>query len=262
MLPLVVLVGLVGLGWLWLRTYTRHGDKVRIPDLEGLGLEEAVAMLEKRSLQAVVIDSVYRDDLPKGSVVDQDPDAGQEVKPERKVYLVLNAMQPKMLNMPDLVNLSKRQAISVLDIIGLKVRELEYRPDPCTDCVIDQLYRGEPITPDTRIRKGEAVTLVLGAGERGQRVPVPDLKGFELAEVRMLLNRASLNLGVVVACSGCNTAKDSALARVERQSPAAHVNNLIALGSMIDIWLTADTAGLRPAYDPADTTATPWNDPE
>lgn len=259
---MAVLVGLVALGWMWLRTYTRHDDKVRIPDLEGLALEEAAAMLEKRSLQAVVIDSVYRDDVSKGSVVDQDPDAGQEVKPERKIYLVLNASQPKMLNMPDLVNLSKRQAMSVLDIIGLKVKELEYRPDPCTDCVIEQRYRGEPIAPETRIRKGEAITLLLGAGERGQRVPVPDLRGFDLAEVRMLLNRASLNLGVVVACHGCNTSNDSVLARVERQSPAANVNNLIALGSMIDIWLNADTSGLRPAFDPADTTATPWNDPQ
>jgi hypothetical protein len=118
------------------------------------------------------------EDRPKGSVVDQDPDAGREVKPGRKVYLVLNAHQPKMIDMPQLVDLSKRQALSVLEILGLKVRELLYKPDPCTDCVIAQLYKGRPIAADERIRRGEAITLVLGAGERGERVPVPALVGL------------------------------------------------------------------------------------
>ncbi|MBX2971867.1 MAG: PASTA domain-containing protein [Flavobacteriales bacterium] len=252
-LPVVVLAGILFGGWLWLRSYTLHGIASRVPDLKGLSLDEASSMLQGRELRAMVIDSVYSDELPKGSVVDQDPDAGVEVKPGRKVYLVLNASQPKMIDMPRLVDLSKRQAISVLDIIGLKVKELQYKPDPCVDCVIAQLYKGEPIAPDARIRRGEAITLVLGSGDHGERVPVPDLVGLTNAEVRMVLNMASLNLGVVVECVGCNTTADSTLARVRRQSPMADVNHRMALGSSIDIWLTADTAGLRPKQG--------WDDP-
>ena len=204
-------------------------------------------------LHAVVIDSIYSNELPKGGVVDQDPDAGVDVKPGRKIYLVLNASQPKMIDMPRLVDLSKRQAISVLDIIGLKVKELQYKPDPCVDCVIAQLYKGGPIAPDARIAQGESITLVLGSGDHGQRVPVPDLAGLTNAEVQMVLNMASLNLGILVNCEGCNTRSDSTLARVRRQSPGAGGDSRIALGSAIDIWLNADTAGLRPSQG--------WNDP-
>lgn len=252
-LPVIVLAGILFTGWLWLRSYTLHGTAARVPDLKGLSLDEASSMLTGRELQAMVIDSIYSDELPKGSVVDQDPEPGVDVKPGRKVYLVLNASQPKMIDMPKLVDLSKRQAISVLDIIGLKVQELQYRPDPCVDCVIAQLHKGTPIAPDARIRRGEAITLVLGSGDKGQRVPVPDLVGLTNAEVRMVLNMASLNLGVLVECANCNTAADSTLARVRRQSPMASSNQRIALGSTIDIWLTADTTGLHPSEG--------WNDP-
>jgi beta-lactam-binding protein with PASTA domain len=253
LLPLL-LAGLILLaGWVWLRTYTRHTVAVRVPDLKGLSMEESVAMLSSRELQALVIDSVYIDDLPKGSVVDQSPVAGVDVKPERKVYLVLNANEPKMLDMPRLIDLSKRQAISVLEIIGLKVKELQYVPDPCVDCVVDQLYKGEPIAPEARIRRGESVTLVLGSGDKGERVPIPELFGLTSMEVASVLNMASLNLGIVVECIGCNTRIDSTLARVRRQSPQANNSGMIAMGSMIDIWLTTDTAGVRPAPG--------WDDP-
>ncbi|MFZ1695161.1 MAG: PASTA domain-containing protein [Flavobacteriales bacterium] len=251
--PVVVAVALLLGGWAWLRGYTRHNELMRVPDLAGATMAEAEALLAKRDLRAVVIDSVYVEDRPKGSVVDQDPDAGIEVKPGRKVYLVLNAQQPKMIDMPKLIDLSKRQALSVVDILGLKVKELQYKPDPCVDCVIAQLYKGQPIAPDERIRRGESITLVLGAGEKGERVPVPDLTGLSMADVQLVLNLASLNRGVLVECQGCNTASDSSFARVRRQSPAAGANNRISMGSPIDLWLTADTAGLRPVEG--------WNDP-
>jgi len=253
LMPLLAMGILLVAGWFWLRHYTRHNVAMRVPDLRGLSFDEAEAALAKRELRAVAIDSVYIDELPKGGVVDQDPRAGIEVKPGRKVYLVLNATQPKSIDMPNLVDLSKRQAISVLEILGLRVKELVYKPDPCVDCVIDQLYKGEPIAPDARIRRGEAITLVLGAGERGERVPVPDLRGLTFADVAMVLNMASLNLGLVVTCEGCNTSSDSAFAKVSRQSPLPDPRTRIVLGGAIDIWLTTDTAGLAPAPG--------WDDP-
>ncbi|HMC97234.1 MAG TPA: PASTA domain-containing protein, partial [Flavobacteriales bacterium] len=73
LLPVCVAALLLLGGWAWLRHYTRHNVTVRVPDLQGLSFEEAQAMLEKRDLFALVVDSVYTDELPKGSVVDQHP---------------------------------------------------------------------------------------------------------------------------------------------------------------------------------------------
>jgi beta-lactam-binding protein with PASTA domain len=243
-LPVLVVVTLLAAGWLWLRAYTQHDTTVRVPEVQGLSLDEAHGMLANRGLVAVVIDSVHTDQAPKGSVVTQNPAAGDHVKPGRKVYLVLNATQPKMMDMPKLVDLSKRQALSVLEILGLRVGELIYKPDPCVDCVIEQLYKGVPIAPEERIRRGETITLVLGSGDKGERVPVPDLRGLSMADARLVLNTASLNVGLVVECTGCNTAADTALARVSRQAPSTGA--LTNIGSPIDLWLSTDTLSLLP----------------
>lgn len=238
----VLIAGFILAGaWAWLSIYTRHNAGVEVPDVSKMTPMEAAAVLKKLDLKTEVIDSVYNDDMAKGAVVDQDPDAGQTVKPDRTVYLVVNASHPKMLNMPSLVNLSKRQAISVLEILGLKVSEMQYRPDPCMDCVVAQMYKGEPIAAETRIRRGESITLVLGQGQSGDRVPVPDLRGMGFAEMKAVLNLASLNLGLVVEVKGCNTGCDTALATVERQSPDPTVGSTIAPGGLVDVWLTLDS---------------------
>ncbi|MEO7081818.1 MAG: hypothetical protein ABIY71_09835, partial [Flavobacteriales bacterium] len=143
--------------------------------------------------------------------------------------------------------LSKRQAISVLEIIGLKVAEMQYRPDPCLDCVLAQLYKGKPITPETRIRKGESVTLVLGQGQRGERVQVPDVRGMGFEEMKAVLTMASLNLGLVVEVKGCdNSGCDTALARVARQFPTPGPDDLISPGGVVDVWLTLESTEEAP----------------
>lgn len=246
-LPVVVAMVVVLAAWLWLDAYTLHGEKVKVPDLKTLSMEEATQTMEALGLHVEVIDSVYSDEAPKATVVGQDPDSGQFVKPGRVVYLVMNASLPKMLNMPELVNLSKRQAISVLEIIGLKVAEMQYRPDPCLNCVLAQLYEGKPIAADTRIRKGESITLVLGEGQRGAQVPVPDVHGMRFEEAKAVLNLASLNLGLVVEVKGCgNSGCDTSLARVARQTPAPGPTSLISPGGLVDLWLTMDTLAVSP----------------
>lgn len=247
--PVAVLLGVLLGVWFWLKAYTRHDARVEVPVLKGLTIDEARDALTARDLLLEVVDSVYNDEAPKSTVVEQDPRAGRTVKPGRTIYLVMNASQPKMLDMPGLVNLSKRQALSVLDILGIKVKELKYRPDPCVDCVVAQLYKGKPIAAGDHIRRGDAISLVLGSGTEGEPVQVPDMRGVPYPELRAALMARSLNLGVVVECPGCNTAADSALARVARQSPEAFLNNMIGAGGMIDVWLTLDTAGL-PAWTP------------
>ncbi len=236
--PLVLVGVLLLVAWLWLGVYTRHSAAAVVPDLRGLTLEEARQRVDGRDLSVEVIDSVYNDELPKGTVTDQDPDADNVVKPGRRVYVVMNAMQPKMIDMPALVDLSKRQALSVLEILGLKVDALQYRPDPCVDCVVAQLHKGRPVAPDERIRRGETITLVLGSGDGGTRVQVPDVTGMTWTEAKAVLHLAGLNPGAVLEVQGCNTGCDTALARVVRQTPAGTVNNMIGAGGTIDLWLS------------------------
>ena len=144
--------------------YTRHGAKVLVPELKGLTLAEAEDILGDRALKAVVIDSIFTDKVPRGTVFAHTPGEGHEVKPDRKIYITMNASTKKLLKMPDLMNQSERQAISMLQLIGLKVGKVDEREDQCDGCVIEQLHKGKKIEPGDMIRQGERIDLVLGSG--------------------------------------------------------------------------------------------------
>jgi beta-lactam-binding protein with PASTA domain len=224
---------------LWLGSFTRHGKSVDVPDLSGLTIDRLDVVLNNTDLSYEITDSLYSEDFPRGVVIQQNPEPGSAVKRGRTIFLSVNSKLPEMVPMPGLSGKSLRIAIPVLEISGLQLESLQYKPDEsCTDCVIGQLYKGQPIKEGTKIRKGEKITLVLGQQSR-DRTRVPSLLGFTYTEASELLNSQSLNMGVVLVCSGCNTADDSASAFVINQSPGR--NNEVNLGSFIDVFLSTDS---------------------
>src|SRR6185436_19864453 len=76
--------------FLFLSSYTLHGETIAVPKLEGLYLNKAQEALEGKKLKVIVVDSVFNDDLPGGTVIDQNPSAGFNVKLNRTVYLTIN----------------------------------------------------------------------------------------------------------------------------------------------------------------------------
>ncbi|MES2627910.1 MAG: PASTA domain-containing protein [Bacteroidota bacterium] len=149
------------LAFRYLSAITHHGESVEVPKVVGKSMAEAEEILDDADLEYKIIDSVFRENMPKGYVVDQKPDAMERVKDGRTIYLTVNASNAPKVDMPDLVNQSLRQAVTTLNAIGLKY-ETVYRPDICTDCVLAQMYRGRSIVPGFKIAKGEMITLVLG----------------------------------------------------------------------------------------------------
>ncbi len=69
-----------------LSSYTRHGSGVPVPRLKGLNVDKAIALLKEQGFN-VKIDSVFVPDQAPGTVVEQDPDAGTNVKEGRTIYL-------------------------------------------------------------------------------------------------------------------------------------------------------------------------------
>lgn len=238
---IVLFVGLLLTGTLiWLNDFTRHGQTVEVPDLSGYSLESLSEVLNQTGLTYEITDSIYSDEQERGTVVQQNPFPGKSVKRDRVVFLTVNSTLPEAVMMPDLSGKSRRIAIPMLQISGLEIEELQYKPDEsCTDCVVDQLYEGKTIKAGTQIRKGSAITLVLG--QRSDEVTkVPRLLGLSYEDASGLLNAYSLNLGTVLSCEGCETAEDTSAAFVINQLPAARED--AGLGSFVDLYLTTDSA--------------------
>ncbi len=222
-----------------LRFYTHHGEALSVPDARGLSIEDAGKLLESRKMRWHLSDSVYVTSAAPGTVVSQNPEPNAKVKENRNIFLVINAMMPEKVKMPNVVGVSLRQAQSILTSSGLNVGKLRYEPDIAQNNVLRQVFEGKVITPGTEIIKGSNIDLVLGQGLSAQRVQVPNLVGFSLIDARSELTKYSLNFGVVIYDKSVATKADSIKAFIWQQKP---VNAELQLGSPVDVWLTVDEA--------------------
>ncbi|HOI31907.1 MAG: PASTA domain-containing protein [Bacteroidales bacterium] len=211
--------------------YTRHGEVYIVPDFTGQNLE--ILQDQYAGLfNFVLLDSVYVKDLPKGSVFQQDPLPGSKVKSGRNIYYVKVALMPEQVIMPNLRNLSIRQAMVLLEKEGLKVNQLLYIDHFAKNAVIEQQFQDEVIEPGTPIFKGKSIDLILGNGNtRDTLTPMPFLTGMLPAQVTVALFRAGLNPGEFYFLD-----QDTVSSRVFRSSPSSLPGSYAPLGKKVDIW--------------------------
>jgi len=148
----------------FLRFYTNHGEAIPVPNVVGLQKDEAGKILESYKMRWYVSDSVYVGSVNPGAVVNQNPEAGSGAKVNRNVFLVVNAISPEKVRMPNVVGVSLRQARTILEQQGLTLGRTTYVPDFAKDYVLKQLYQGKEIERGKEIVKGSAIVLVLGDG--------------------------------------------------------------------------------------------------
>jgi beta-lactam-binding protein with PASTA domain len=251
----IIVVGVVMLLLIWMNVYTRHGQARSVPDFLGLTLAETEALAKKSKLRYQIIDSVYTTFVPRGCIAEQNPKPGFKVKKWRNIVLTINAFHPEMVAMPDLVDLSIRQAIALIESSGLEMGQLRYKPDLSIDVVLEQLYNGKQVTANDSLQKGSEIDLVLGKGLSNQRTSVPDLIGMNLEPAKNKILVSSLNLGTYIYDNTINNNKDSVDAFVYKQNPAYKEDARLQLGSDIYLWLTVDSAKL-----PVDSTLIIFSD--
>ncbi len=175
--------------------YTLHGRRIAVPDLENHLLKDAKELLLDKRLRYFVNDSIFDNQREPGSIAMQDPAPGTEVKRNRTIYLTTVAVLPEMVPMPDLTDLSQRQAMTLLETHGLSVGRIEYRPDIARNAVLEQKYNEGVIEPGSPIAKGTRIDLVLGEGLGENIAIVPFVIGLAQAEAARALISASLNVG-------------------------------------------------------------------
>ena len=236
--------GFLLIALLWLNIYTRHGQAGPVPDFIGLSLDEVAKVAKKSKLNFTVIDSVYTDSVEKGMIAEQNPKPGFKVKKGRNISLIINAIHPEMVPVPDLLDLPLRQAVALLENAGLNVGALVYKPDISIDVVLGQQYNGREVEANSTLEKGSQVDLILGKGLSDKRTSVPDLVGYRFERARSRIIGASLNVGTYIFDNTIITAEDSAKAFIYQQNPAYSENATVQLGSSIYLWLTTDSSKL------------------
>jgi beta-lactam-binding protein with PASTA domain len=161
----VALVILVFLLMLWLKSTTNHGDTIKVPDLAKMQLDKVEDTLDDMDLRYEVMDSAnYNPVYPQYSVIEQVPKAGKLVKEDRKIYLALNPSGYAKIPVPNVVGITRRQGEPTLLATGFKIGKISTRPYIAKDEILELRYKGEKLTPGTKLGKTAVIDLIIGDG--------------------------------------------------------------------------------------------------
>lgn len=110
-----------------LASYTRHGEKIAVPNLYHKPMAEAERLLSERGLTVEIEDSGYLRSQPAGCILDQRPASGQLVKAGRTVFVTVNSGRTPELTIPDVIdNSSRREAEARMAAMGFKMGPPRY----------------------------------------------------------------------------------------------------------------------------------------
>jgi beta-lactam-binding protein with PASTA domain len=225
---------LVFIAYFSLDYYTRHGTGVPVPPLKGVPIEKAIQTLTDQGF-GYQIDSVYVQDEPPGTVVEQDPDAGTNVKANRIIYLTMVTRLAPNVALPDLEEDNYVEAVAALSNYGIKVGDTTLKSD-IADHVLEVHFSGQKIEPGTKIPKGSKVDMVIGNGQGASEVDIPDLINQDLDAAKFAIKGALLTVGNITYEG---TISDSTELIVTAQSPAKTDSVYkVSIGTRVNLTVT------------------------
>lgn len=165
LMAFVVTVALLWGTLRWLDSYTRHNQALVVPDIKGMTMDEAAAFLENQHLRYNVIDSVFSKEVAPGAIVEVVPGVGSKVKEGRILFITINALTSQMAAIPEIEDLSFRQAYALLKSRGFNRIEIEYVPGDYKDLAIDVELGGRVLQKGEQVPLTAPLTLVVSSGD-------------------------------------------------------------------------------------------------
>lgn len=151
---IILIVAFLGLyvTYMALAIFTKHGESDTVPSVENMSYTQALEILHDKGFRVDIRDSLYRDDVKPGYVIEQFPKSNSIVKPGRKIFLYINAVHPKEVVLDDdnhpnefaMKGESYRSAMAKLEEFGFKnVRVVKVLGT--SDRVIKVIANGRPV---------------------------------------------------------------------------------------------------------------------
>ena len=169
---IALVIALVLLTFYFIGIYTGDNESnLEVPKVVNMRIDKAKKALEEEGLRYEIIDSVYSNAYKRMAVTEQDPAAGSEVKPNRKIYLIINSMSKPQVKMPRLVNKSFNLAKVLIKNSGLKLGEVtETYSELGNGFVIEQSYKGKPVEMNDMIEKGSTIDLLVSKNTEDEEI--------------------------------------------------------------------------------------------
>lgn len=170
---IIIVISMLGIyaAYLTIALFTKHGRTLTVPRVENMSYTEAVNKLHHSGLKVDIRDSLYREDVRPGYVIEQFPKANSVVKPGRKIFLYINAVHPREVIIDDdnhpteyaLKGVSHRSAKAKLEELGFKNIRM-VRVLGSSDRVVKILANGKPVRKMQKVPVNVQVTMEISDG--------------------------------------------------------------------------------------------------
>jgi len=175
--------------------YTRHGQAIQVPDLTNLFYEDARDQLKR--LDSQIIEDAKKFDpsntFPIGTIMAQNPRPGATVKTGRRIYVVVSKGEP-LIEMPDLQGRSERNAIFIINNLGLELRNAIYEH---SEFYHEGVVSGQSVPAGSEIKFTTSIDIVVSLGRLPDQFIVPNVLGRSLNEAQKIISQAGLTVGQI-----------------------------------------------------------------
>ncbi len=176
----VLVIFLVAILGIWivyisLQLFTKHGESNLVPKVENMSYTQAINVLHQHGFRVDIRDSIYKDDIKPGFVIEQFPKSGSRVKPGRKIFLYINAVHPKEVVIDDdnnpredaLKSFSFRQGMARLEELGFKnIRVVKVLGD--NDCIVKITANGRVVKKTQKVPLNAKIVVEVYDGRLGE----------------------------------------------------------------------------------------------
>ncbi len=201
-----------------------EAPEVQMPNVIGIQKEEAIKILHDIKLTPIEVGPRYDSRYEEGEIIFQKPYEGVMVKENRRVYIHVSGGEP-LIQMPQLVNKTLRDARVSLERIGLLVGEVEeIRSELPNGIIVEQEYDA-----GFKLEKGETVDLKVSIGPQIGMIRVPSIIAKSEKEAEKILRRNNLSLGNKTYLNSPTLLPNTIISQYPSQDA------LVAIGDSIDV---------------------------
>ena len=167
------------------------GKDIEAPDFKNMTLKEAKLAAKEYKLHIKKGDEVVSEDVEKGKIVSQDPEAGTTIKTGSTITVnISNGLGDG--SVPDLRGKKQSELADYLEAAGFKLGTVsEEASDQEKGTVLSQ----DPSAGD-EVEKGTAINVVVSDGYKA-KATVPYLVGKSVNDAQSALSKAGLSLGSI-----------------------------------------------------------------
>jgi serine/threonine protein kinase len=173
------------------KTTTESTEKVTVPDLTGMTVDQVRTKLDSTGLKYEVVGKESSDTYEEGQVVRQTPKAKKKVAKNTTIQLTLSSGPAETtVTVPNVVGKSRSAAESALKAVNLEVNVQYQTSDSVAQGVV---ISQSPKSGADGVKEGDTVTIVVSQGQ--ETVSVPNVVGSSQSAAVSSLQNNGLTVG-------------------------------------------------------------------